>query len=103
MVTWTKLKSGEWGLRATEALVEGATTTVAKKDGSTSTAVVGKLVWQGNGAFLYGTGPKPAAEQKAPAARPAARRNWRPCGYPGCCPSYCDECDGEGAGGRYAY
>lgn len=21
---------------------------------------------------------------------------WKPCGYPGCHPSYCDECDGEG-------
>lgn len=29
--------------------------------------------------------------------------NWRPCGYPGCSPTYCDECNGEGyrpAGGR---
>lgn len=23
-------------------------------------------------------------------------RNWRPCGYPGCSPNFCDECDGEG-------
>lgn len=30
--------------------------------------------------------------------------NWRPCGYPGCSPTYCDECNGEGyrpaGGGR---
>mgnify|MGYP001203854126 CR=1 FL=1 len=36
----------------------------------------------------------------APAAttppRSNTRRNWRPCGYPGCNPNYCDECDGEG-------
>ena len=24
-------------------------------------------------------------------------RPWRPCGYPGCNPSYCDECDCEGS------
>jgi hypothetical protein len=23
-------------------------------------------------------------------------RKWSPCGYPGCSPHYCDECDGEG-------
>jgi hypothetical protein len=23
-------------------------------------------------------------------------RTFRPCGYPGCNPNYCDECDGEG-------
>lgn len=28
--------------------------------------------------------------------RPTSHRPWRPCGYPGCSPSYCDECDGEG-------
>lgn len=31
--------------------------------------------------------------------RPA--RAWRPCGYPGCNSTYCDECDGKGAGARY--
>lgn len=34
------------------------------------------------------------------AAKVARRANWRPCGYPGCSPSYCDECDGKGAGRR---
>jgi hypothetical protein len=40
-----------------------------------------------------------------PAAAPAKRtvpRGWRPCGYPGCTPTYCDECDGKGAG-RHSY
>ena len=34
----------------------------------------------------------------APARAPATSRprNWSPCGYPGCHPSYCDECDGKG-------
>lgn len=28
--------------------------------------------------------------------RPTRARPWRPCGYPGCNPGYCDECNGEG-------
>ena len=38
-----------------------------------------------------------------PAVRPAAPSRpagWYPCGYPGCCPTYCDECDGKGGGRR---
>ena len=42
---------------------------------------------------------------EAPKAKPAraamVRRAWRPCGYPGCNPTHCDECDGEGARGRW--
>ena len=35
---------------------------------------------------------------KAAPVKPVVRkRNWRPCGYPGCNPTQCDECDGEGA------
>ena len=38
-----------------------------------------------------------AATYKAPAK---TRPNWRPCGYPGCNPHYCDDCDGRGASTR---
>lgn len=24
------------------------------------------------------------------------KKSWVPCGYPGCSPTYCDECDGKG-------
>lgn len=35
-------------------------------------------------------------------SRPAPRRQrpFVPCGYPGCSPAYCDECDGKGMYGR---
>lgn len=56
VVTWTKLKDGSWGLRATEALDEGSSVQVAKKDGSTTRVTVGKLMWKGNGVFLYTVG-----------------------------------------------
>jgi hypothetical protein len=45
-----------------------------------------------------------SATSSTPAPKQTSRRsnrNWQPCGYPGCSPSYCDECDGEGRGGRY--
>lgn len=32
--------------------------------------------------------------------RRSGRRGWKPCGYPGCSPRYCDECDGAGLYGR---
>ena len=54
-------------------------------------------------ALVAGAGPKPAYSPRpgttySPrASSPApSRRSWSPCGYPGCTPSYCDECDGEG-------
>jgi len=31
-----------------------------------------------------------------PVAKAAVPAGWRPCGYPGCNPNHCDECDGEG-------
>jgi hypothetical protein len=42
-----------------------------------------------------------ATPRKAPTgstfrSAPTRRFGWRPCGYPGCSPNYCDECDGEG-------
>ena len=38
-----------------------------------------------------------AAEARALVGVPARRhRGWRPCGYPGCHPAHCDECDGRG-------
>ena len=41
----------------------------------------------------------PKQEQKNSGPRKYSslgRAGWRPCGYPGCSPHYCDECDGKG-------
>lgn len=51
--SYTKLKSGEWGIR-----VEGGTPksgeriTVVKKSGETKTETIAKVVWSGNGVVL---------------------------------------------------
>lgn len=103
-ITWTKLKDGSWGLRAAGGeLTPGADVTVKKKDGSTTTATVGAQIWKGKDnksgleIGLYTSVPKPKAKPSGTAA-PARRstRNYVPCGYPGCSPGFCDECEGEG-------
>jgi hypothetical protein len=51
--TYTKLRNGDWGLRLLgDGAVPGTTVTVTRKDGSTRTEQVGKLLWVGDGAAL---------------------------------------------------
>jgi hypothetical protein len=46
--TYTKLKSGDWGLRIIGAEpATGATITVATKSGAAKTEVVGRILWSG--------------------------------------------------------
>jgi hypothetical protein len=59
-----------------------------------------QVVWtKGSQARHVGcAGSAPASQVRAApsSTRPTSRRTWRPCGYPGCNRSHCDECDGEG-------
>lgn len=52
MATYTKLKSGEWGIRVEGSAREGQTVTVRKKDGTTKQEKIVKVVWSGNGISL---------------------------------------------------
>ncbi len=53
MITYTKLRSGDWGLRATGVtLVPGRQVAVTKKSGGTSTVCVGEILWTGDGVTL---------------------------------------------------
>lgn len=94
MITYTKLRDGSWGVRSTEALQVGQVVQVNKASGEVKQETIRGLVWTGNGVWLCSIEPRVV---QAP-ARPARPSNWRPCGYPGCSPNYCDECDGDGAG-----
>lgn len=98
-VTFSKLRSGAWGLRSEVELAPGAVVTVTRRDGSTSEQVVANLVFAGGGVYLYATADRAT---NRPAARRATSSRWRPCGYPGCNPSHCDECEGYGAQHRWA-
>lgn len=108
--SWRKLNSGEWGVGLTSDRHQpGEVVEVTKKNGGTSKVTLGKRVAGGanNGgewslwtveAQARATPPTPAPAP-APKAVPPKRRNWHPCGYPGCNPNQCDECDGEGLRG----
>lgn len=100
--SFTKLKSGDWGLRVMgEKPTPGMVVRVSKKDGTVVSKTVGTIVWSdGNVSLCTCAADAPATESSTTNNR---RRGWRPCGYPGCNPSYCDECDGEGGGGRGRY
>lgn len=52
-ITYTKLKSGDWGMRSNRALTPGTSVTVSKASGETKSETVGKLIWSGNGVHLY--------------------------------------------------
>ena len=48
MTTFKKLKNGDWGIRVEDEAPEpGASLTVRKRDGSTSTVTVDKVLWRG--------------------------------------------------------
>jgi hypothetical protein len=52
-ITYTKLKSGDWGLRATgENLTSGQRVTVTKANGDSKLETVGKVLWNDNGVTL---------------------------------------------------
>jgi len=50
--TYTKLKSGEWGVRMAGTPKVGARVSVSKKDGSTKTETIARVVWSGDGISL---------------------------------------------------
>lgn len=52
MATYTKLKSGSWGIRSTTALAEGDSVTVTKRDGGQKVEIVDKIVRCGDGVWI---------------------------------------------------
>lgn len=50
--TYTKLKSGDWGIRIEGDAVPGQGITVSKKDGTTKREIVQSVIWRGNGIAL---------------------------------------------------
>ncbi len=50
---YSKLKSGEWGVRLEGTAKTGDIINVVRKDGKVKPEKLGKLVWEGGGAQLY--------------------------------------------------
>ena len=52
MNTYTKLKSGEWGIRVQGSARVGERVTVTKKSGESKMETIGKVIWSGNGVTI---------------------------------------------------
>lgn len=50
--TYSKLKSGDWGVRVEGLVRPGAAISVAKKDGATKTETIANVLWTGGGISL---------------------------------------------------
>lgn len=61
--SYTKLKSGDWGIRSDQAIKEGQSITVTTKAGQAKTEKVKKVVWTDNKVWI-------AAIEKREASRP---------------------------------
>lgn len=73
MITWTKLKSGDWGLRSTSQLQMGTSVNVTKKDGTSKAAIVGPEVWNGDGIWVYSVQAAYPSTSRAPKNLPTAQ------------------------------
>lgn len=71
MTTYTKLRSGEWGLRIQGSARVGQAITVTKKSGETKTEYVRNIIWAGNGITLAAidTMDRPAGKSYQPRRR----------------------------------
>lgn len=50
--TYTKLRSGDWGIRVEGEIHAGNSILVEKKSGETKTETVNRVIWSGNGISL---------------------------------------------------
>lgn len=81
MATYTKLSSGSWGIRLTGSEtvpVPGTSITVTKRDGSSKTETVDRLIHQGDGYALF------SIRQTAPQRTTTKRRCWPGMDCPAC-------------------
>lgn len=72
--TFTKLRSGNWGVRVPFQVAPEDIVTVTKKSGTTKNVVIGKIVWRGKGVAIAEIIPEPRY-QGAGHAKPAARKS----------------------------
>lgn len=52
LASYTKLKSGEWGIRVPGTATAGQTVNVVTKAGKSKTETIARVVWTGNGVSL---------------------------------------------------
>jgi hypothetical protein len=54
LITYTKLRNGNWGVRGFR-LLAGITITVTKKDGTVKTEKIDRILWQGDDGMCLAT------------------------------------------------
>jgi hypothetical protein len=82
--TYTKLRSGSWGVRSTERLVPGQRVTVTKKDGTTKAETIERVIWTDGTVSL-------ASIAQSDSASPSRKRSGCGCDCEDC--SYRCQCD----------
>jgi len=76
-VTYTKLRSGDWGLRGPATILsEGASVTVTKRSGETKPATVGRVLWSGDGVAIATIASSSTSRQQP---RSRSRGTWTGC------------------------
>jgi len=62
--TYTKLRTGDWGVRIEGTAAVGSAVTVTRRDGQTKTETISRVVWSGGGVTLCAVEPtaRPATQ-----------------------------------------
>lgn len=108
--TFRKLFDGTWGIRVPGTATAGDQVFVRKASGEVKLETVAGVV-STDGTTTLCRIARDTAQQPRPVTRIAQQRGayaaskrrgrpFRPCGYPGCNPNFCDECDGKGFYGQ---
>jgi len=80
--SYTKLKDGTWGIRVQGAARAGATVNVSRRDGSSKTKVVGRVIWAGGGVSICSidsTASGPRSSQSSRRGARGTRGTWTGC------------------------
>lgn len=93
--TYSKLRNGDWGVKVGGPAAAGQVVSVTKQSGEVKQETIERVLWTDGRASLCSVRRSQAPARQTPIARQRGG-SWTPCGYPGCSPGYCDECDGEG-------
>ncbi len=79
MASYTKLKSGEWGIRVQGAAKQWQTVSVTTKAGKNKTETVTKVIWSGNGVTLCAIQSRETAGASRSSSRGSLRGKWTGC------------------------
>jgi hypothetical protein len=71
------MRDGSWGLRGTDGMTEGSSVIVARKNGTTSTEIIGRRVWGDGSVAIY------SIDQRAQAHSEHGALVCVECGYSG--------------------